>query len=450
MANDDEHPSTESSEAFLRLVAHAPAVTDLVGKTVGRYEIVRRLGEGGMGVVYQAEDSVLRRSVALKVLDERFRDDEERRRRFLREARLAGALVHPNIATVFDAGVDGDRFYLAMELVSGSTLRMRIAEGRVTNAEALRFARAIAIGLAKAHGAGIVHRDLKPENVMVDTDDTVKILDFGLAKVPRRVERSDTTTTQDGRILGTPTYMSPEQAKGKPVDERSDVFSFGVLLYELVTGQRPFDRATTLEVLIAIDRDEPIPPREIAPEISDGLERIILRCLRKDPAERFASGTELAGALSAADVIVARRDGPPSPRRARALGVGLAFGLAAVAAVATIGGRLTAPPSAREAPPRAPHMATVSAPAAASALDSESAAPAPAPSSGGPFATSMAEAARGRPAATPAPAAVPAPTKREASPAPAPPPPVRAAASSAPSPSSSSPSGPGFVFDAPF
>ncbi|EYF07304.1 protein kinase domain-containing protein [Chondromyces apiculatus] len=330
------------------------------GETLGRFVLRRELGRGGMGVVFAAEDVTLGRDVALKVLP--WSGDEGRRRRFLREARSAAALSDPGIATIFDVGEADGWVFIAMELIRGETLRAvlerRPVRGRALPGEEVRrVARAIARALAKAHAAGVVHRDLKPENVMIADDGQVKLLDFGLAKVARAESMPgglSTTETAEGRILGTPGYMSPEQAKGWPVDARSDVFSFGVLLYELLTGRRPFVGATLVELIIAIDRDEPPSPSSIRSGVERDLERVALRCLRKEAAARYADAGAVLRAL----------DATPAARRWGGLAgiVAAAVGAAAVAGVVAFGLRdlgssregaslaLTAPPSLAPGP----------------------------------------------------------------------------------------------------
>jgi serine/threonine protein kinase len=303
---DSGDPSDDDS--LLRAIAHAPEVFPqsaalAPGTHVGRFVIVRKLGAGGMGVVYEATDETLRRAVAIKVLPDNVTRDEERRRRLLREARSAAAITHANIATVHEVGEVDGRVFIVMELVAGETLRARLAAGALPMREALRISRAIVRGLAKAHEKGIVHRDLKPENVMLDRDGEVKILDFGLAKLrtetptPSVLENQTTEATEEGQILGTPSYMSPEQAAGKSVDARSDVFSLGVTLYEMVTGVRPFTALTTAETVAAILRDDPDPPSRINANVDAAFERVILRALRKKPADRYASAAELLTAL---------------------------------------------------------------------------------------------------------------------------------------------------------
>jgi hypothetical protein len=277
---------------------------DLIGETLGQFRIVARLGQGGMGVVYRATDEKLRRDVAIKVLPESVTGDADRRRRFLREARTAAAISHPNIATVFDIGEEGGRVYLAMELIEGATLRTRLGRGGIGVGEATRIARQIAAGLARAHDKGIVHRDLKPENVMLTPDGGVKILDFGLAKLHEpdssesALERQETQTL-DGRVMGTPGYMSPEQARGGVVDARSDLFSLGIVLYEMLTGRRPFGGASSAEVLAAIMRDTPEPLAKAAPGAPRELAAIVERCLAKSPEDRWSGAGELLEALEA-------------------------------------------------------------------------------------------------------------------------------------------------------
>jgi serine/threonine protein kinase len=285
----------------------------LVGQTVSHYVFLEKLGAGGMGEIYKARDSRLNRMVAVKVLAPGRTRDPERRRRFIQEAQAASALNHPNIITIHDILPEGDTQYMVMEHVSGQTLHQLIAGGRLPVAQALLISTQMANALAAAHAAGIIHRDLKPANVMIASSGLVKILDFGLAKLmdPTPGMRSNgnesssddgvTMTaaplTVEGSIMGTVNYMSPEQAEGLKVDARSDIFSFGAVLYEMVTGQRAFDGDSGISTLSAVLRDEVKPIGEIAPEVPAELDAIIARCLRKNPAERWQSITEVAAAL---------------------------------------------------------------------------------------------------------------------------------------------------------
>ena len=277
-------------------------MTLAAGQRLGPYEVVGTLGAGGMGEVYRARDARLGREVAIKVLPADKLTDPARRARFEQEARAVAALNHPHIVTIHEIesaeGVD----YIVMELVAGKTLDALIPRHGMRVGEVLRIAIPLADALAAAHGAGIVHRDLKPANVMVTPEGVVKVLDFGLAKLTQADEASgeDATTldararlSRPGTVAGTPAYMSPEQATGGQVDARSDVFSFGAVLYEMVTGRRPFGGASTAEMLAALLKEEPHPPSEVVADVPKELERIILRCLRKEPQRRFQHMTDL-------------------------------------------------------------------------------------------------------------------------------------------------------------
>ncbi|MEO8190269.1 MAG: protein kinase [Acidobacteriota bacterium] len=311
------------------------------GSRLGPYEILAPLGAGGMGEVYRARDERLRREIAIKVLSADLSGDAERRKRFEQEARAASSLSHPNLVTIFDIGVAGDVVYIAMELISGRTLRDLQSEGPLPTKRLLDIAFQAADGLAKAHAAGIVHRDLKPENVMVTGDGVVKILDFGLAKLlPREDAFSDDSATaiqetRPGTVLGTVGYMSPEQASGKPVDFRSDQFSLGSILYEIATGHRAFQRATSVETLTAIIREEVEPVGKLNASVPAPFRWLVERCLSKDPEGRYASTRDLASDLrsirehlSEASVSGetssrALAQAAPSRRRGRVLGPAL-------------------------------------------------------------------------------------------------------------------------------
>jgi serine/threonine protein kinase/tetratricopeptide (TPR) repeat protein len=273
----------------------------MIGRTISHYEITEKLGEGGMGVVYKARDSHLKRFVALKVLPPEKVTDPERKRRFVQEARSASALNHPNIVTVHDIDQSDGVDFIAMEYVEGKTLDELIGRKGLKLSEALKYAIQIADALARAHAAGIVHRDLKPRNVMVTGDGRAKVLDFGLAKLTETapVGPEDSTLTEQpstelGLIVGTAAYMSPEQAEGKKVDARSDIFSFGSLLYEMLTGRRAFRRDSPALTLAAILNLEPPP---LPAEVPGDLNKVIARCLRKDPAHRFQHMDDLKVAL---------------------------------------------------------------------------------------------------------------------------------------------------------
>jgi Tol biopolymer transport system component/predicted Ser/Thr protein kinase len=271
------------------------------GVRVGPYEVISPLGAGGMGEVYRARDARLGREVAIKVLPAEISVDRDRLKRFEKEARSASSLNHPNIVTIYDIGQADAVSYIAMELVEGKTLRELLLAGPLPIKKLLQIAAQVADGLAKAHEALIVHRDLKPENVMVTGDGRVKILDFGLAKVTQPDSDSAasdlltvTRGTEPGIVMGTVGYMSPEQALGKPLDFRSDQFSFGSILYEMATGKRAFARGNAPETMAAIIREEPEPVAAVSPKTPPPLRWIVERCLAKGPDERYASTQDLA------------------------------------------------------------------------------------------------------------------------------------------------------------
>ncbi len=249
-----------------------------------------------MGEVYRARDLKLGRVIALKLLPPELATNVDALRRFEQEARAASALNHPNIVTIYDICVTENMAWIAMELIDGADLRTIAVKEPLTLKNALRIAVKLADGLAAAHDRGIVHRDLKPDNVMITTDGFVKILDFGLAKQIRSITSDDTTIphTSPGAVFGTVGYMSPEQARGKEMDSRSDQFSFGVMLYEMLTRVRPFDRDSKAETMAAIIRDEVPPPSAIDDAVTYDLDRIVSRCLAKNPRDRYASTRDLA------------------------------------------------------------------------------------------------------------------------------------------------------------
>jgi serine/threonine-protein kinase len=284
---------------FMRGLDREFAVVLMMGaamtlEKIGRYEIVGQLGTGAMGVVYKAMDPMIGRTVALKTvrLDAHGAETSELLQRFRNEARMAGVLNHPNIVSIHDADEINGLFYMAMEYIEGKTLRQLLSEERVLPMEqVLELSRQIAAGLDAASREQVVHRDIKPANIMILANGSLKIMDFGIAKAVAGV------TTSKGAVLGTPSYMSPEQIRGQFLDGRSDLFSFGVILYEMVTGARPFAGDNIGVILKKIVHEEPIPPRESNPAIHPGLERVLLKALAKSPEQRFQRGAELVHAL---------------------------------------------------------------------------------------------------------------------------------------------------------
>ena len=310
----------------------------MIGQTISHYEVLEELGHGGMGVVYKARDTLLGRVLALKLL----RGEsipQTRVRRFIQEAKSASSLNHPNIITIYEIFDAGDGPCIAMEYVSGETLEERLSRGPVGFRKVLNWAIATSDALAKAHAAGVVHRDVKPSNIMITADEQVKILDFGLAKLTQLDESEPAEHfTQDGRIVGSPPYVSPEQAKGEAVDARSDIFSLGCVLYEMFTSTRPFERASTVEMLAAVVREEPKKLRSISKELPPGLEKIVARCLEKKRERRYQSMEELTGELEGLrqndtlERLLATKSPPPWWRTWK---IGAAAGLIAIAAAST-------------------------------------------------------------------------------------------------------------------
>ena len=289
------------------------------GRLLGPYRIIRKLGEGGMGVVHLAEDTRLGRRVALKALPPRFTGDERRRRRLRREARAAASLTHPGIATVYALEEFGGALCIVSEYVPGETLRQELAAGPLPPADLLHTALAIARALAAAHEGNVLHRDLKPENVIRVRDTGtegagIKIVDFGLARFgdPEAGAASATQLTAPGAMLGTPGYMAPEQIRGEPVDFRADIFAFGVLLFELAAGSHPFTSATPMSTVARVLEATPPDLRQLAPACPAALEAVISRCLQKDPAQRYAATRELVEDLEGARRT--RAESPPAPR----------------------------------------------------------------------------------------------------------------------------------------
>jgi serine/threonine-protein kinase len=258
-------------------------------QTVGRYEITGELGRGAMGVVYKALDPTIGRTVALKTmrLDVHGLDAQEMVRRFQNEARAAGVLNHPNIVTIYDAGEQDGIFYIAMEFIEGTTLHELLAEKRVlATEEVLQLTRQICRGLDYAHSNGIVHRDIKPANIMITGNGTVKIMDFGIAKSGGQV-------TNTGQVMGTPNYMAPEQVKGRQLDGRSDLFSLGVILYEMLTGEKPFVGQNVTTIIYKIVNENPITPRDLDVTVHPGLSAIVTKALAKAPDDRYQTGADL-------------------------------------------------------------------------------------------------------------------------------------------------------------
>jgi Tol biopolymer transport system component len=280
-------------------------VTLAPGTRLGEYEIVVLVGSGGMGEVYRARDARLGRDVAIKVLPTYFAADSQRLRRFEQEARAAAALNHPNILAVHQMGTHQGAPYLVSELLEGETLRGLLKRGRLAVRKAIDYGVQIARGLAAAHEKGIVHRDLKPENLFVTKDGRVKILDFGLAKLTQRQASSDPGAptvglgTEAGVVMGTVGYMAPEQVRGETADHRTDIFSFGAILYEMLTGTRAFQRPTSAETMTAILNEDPPSISQVTTNIPPALQRVVHRCLEKSPEQRFQNASDLAFALDA-------------------------------------------------------------------------------------------------------------------------------------------------------
>jgi Tol biopolymer transport system component/predicted Ser/Thr protein kinase len=304
----------------------------MIGRTLGPYRIESKLGEGGMGVVYRALDPRLDRPVAIKILRTDAAVTAERKRRFIQEAKAASALNHPHIVHIYDIGETDGVAYIAMEFVAGKTLDRLIGKTGLPLRDTLKYGIQVADALARAHAAGIVHRDLKPSNIVVGDDGRVKLLDFGLAKLTEAVEedpegatatiRDEPPLTEEGSIVGTIAYMSPEQAEGKPVDARSDIFSFGAVLYEMATGRRAFQGASRAATLSAVLRAEPQPIAEIVPGLPEELHKIVARCLRKDPDRRTRHIDDVKLALEdlrddseSGKLAAPRQQAPASSRR---------------------------------------------------------------------------------------------------------------------------------------
>ncbi|MEE8368762.1 MAG: serine/threonine-protein kinase, partial [Thermoanaerobaculia bacterium] len=291
----------------------------MIGKTLVHYKILEKLGSGGMGDVYRAQDAKLERDVALKILPLEMADDPERRKRFEREAKAIAALKHPHIVTIHSIEESEGSHFITMELVKGRTLSDIISTGNLSLAQFFELTIPLADAVASAHASGIIHRDLKPDNIMLDADGTLKVLDFGLAKMSVRdselTSGGDMPTeilTQPGMIMGTLPYMSPEQVQGLPVNAPSDVFSLGVIFYELATGRRPFGGTSTAELASSILRDEPTPLNDVRSDYPAALHAAVSRCLEKNAHARYATAGEVLAALE----TVERSPATPTPASA--------------------------------------------------------------------------------------------------------------------------------------
>lgn len=299
--------SHDSADSFMETpaIAKVAAVIEAEkkldsGKRFGHYEIIKQIGAGGMGEVYLAKDTRLERKTAIKILPGSVAHDEERMQRFVREAKSASALNHPNIITIYEIGETDDTHFIATEYIEGATLRERLKSSPVNLKSALEMAIQVASALDAAHRTGIIHRDIKPENVMIRPDGLVKILDFGIAKLtekPAVIDLEAATVinaqTQTGMIIGTAAYMSPEQARGETVDARSDIFSFGLILYEMIAGKPPFEGKNAIEIIGSILNKEPVPLSRQTAEVPHEIERIVEKTLRKDREQRYQTAKDL-------------------------------------------------------------------------------------------------------------------------------------------------------------
>ncbi len=264
----------------------------VIGRTLGPYQVVQELGRGGMAVVYKAFQPSLRRYVALKVLPDYFQSDPEFVARFQREARAAAQLSHPNVVTIYDVGEQAGVHYIAMEYLEGGSLLDRLARGPLSPEEALQIVEQVGSALDFAHSRSLIHRDIKPANILFSADGRPKVTDFGIARA------GDTSRlTRAGAMLGTPDYMSPEQAQGMAVDHRADLYALGVILYEMLTGRVPFQADTPHAIVYALIHQPPLPPRQLRPDLSPAVEAVLLKALAKRPNERFQTGAEMAAAL---------------------------------------------------------------------------------------------------------------------------------------------------------
>ena len=321
------------------------------GQLVGHYRVLEKIGAGGMGEVFRARDERLGRDVALKLIRPASSDNPDHLRRFEQEARAAAALNHPNILAIFDVGFDGSIPYIVSELLEGKTLRQRLNEGAIPVRQATAYALQVAQGLIAAHERHIVHRDLKPENIFITHDDRIKILDFGVAKLQvaldqDRAVESMTTVTKHGAVIGTVAYMSPEQLRAKPVDHRSDIFSFGAMLYEMLTARRAFRGETEVDTMTAVLREEPPAANLQDAAIPSAYQEIIRHCVEKEPGNRFQSSKDLAFALHSLSGSGPVQSRPYEPRTRKKATIALLLaGVIAFALVVMVAARLLqAPP----------------------------------------------------------------------------------------------------------
>src|SRR3954468_2761495 len=312
--------------------SHLSFPLSMTGQLLGHYRVHESIGSGGMGEVYRATDERLHREVALKLLKPEFVHDQDRLRRFKLEARAAAALNHPNIVAIHDIGDHEGHSYIVSEFLQGSTLRRHLLSGPLPLRQAVDYAQQIAQALAAAHEKHIVHRDLKPENIFITKDGRAKILDFGIAKLiaedpddPSAIGAM-TTQTKVGSILGTVAYMSPDQLRGKPVDHRSDIFSFGAILFEMLSGKRAFTGETHVDTMTAVLKEEPPEIGTLRESIPDGYDEIVRHCLEKEPENRFQSAVDLAFALKNAPEASGR---PTRKTRTRTRNARRAFGAVA-------------------------------------------------------------------------------------------------------------------------
>ena len=306
---------------------------------IGRFQVQERIGEGAMADVYRAHDPSIRRALAIKVLKGQYRENPEYSSRFLREAKAAGALSHPNIVTIYDVGEAEGYPYIAMELVEGQPLDVAIHKKALPPEQVIAIGAQLAEALAYAHDAGVVHRDIKPSNILVGTDlRSVKILDFGIARIAESngVHDAESLKTQVGQVMGTPRYMSPEQVMGEAIDGRSDLFSLGVILYEMTTGRRAFDGANAGTLALQIIKQDPRPIAELAPQAHAGLEFIIAKLLAKKPERRYATGAELAKALRREQTALSAAAGEAKAPRFVSMQVRLTVVMVCVTALALI------------------------------------------------------------------------------------------------------------------